>query len=155
MAGVSSKEVHTKDIRLDKQELCRRYSHYGELSGVCARSGAATGNTIDHIIELQMIVEALKDDMTPEYTRDTWLKNLRKVSNNVHNLQKLSTRENQDKNQAIRGWLDNYWPSKSATVYFGPNNKWVRQMKTAWENLRSEFEKEHLGGLAQTIDEMI
>ena len=155
MAGVGSKQVHASDIRLDKHELCRRYSHYGELSGVCARSGAVTGNTIDHIIELQMIVKALQDDETPEYTRDTWLKNLRKVSNSVSNLQKLSRRDNQAKNQAIRGWLRNYWPSQSATEYFGPNHKWVRQMKTAWEKLRPEFEKTRLGGLAQTIDDMI
>jgi len=155
MAGVSSKHVHTDDIRLEKHELCRRFNHYSELSGVCARSGAVTGDTIDHIIELQMIVKALQDDMTPRYTRDTWLKNLRTVSNSVDNLQRLSTRDNQAKNQAIRGWLKHYWPSKSATEYFGPNNKWVRQMKTAWENMRPEFERKHLGGLAQTIDDMI
>jgi len=142
MAGVSSKEVYTRDIRLDKQELRRRYSHYGELSGVCAQSGAVTGNAIDHIIKLQMIVKALKDDMTPKYTRDMWLDDLRKVSNDVHNLQKLSTRENQDKNQAIRRWLDTL-------------GQWVTQMKTAWKNLKPEFEKENFGGLAQTIDKMI
>ena len=154
MAGVSSKQVHTGVVRLEKHDLCQKYSHFGELSGVCARSGAVTGNTIDHIIELQMIVKALQDDRTPEYTRDSWLKNLRKVSNSVNNLQELSSRDNQAKNQAIRGWL-NYWPSQSATEYFGPNNKWVRQMKTAWEKLRPEFENSHLGGLAQTIDDMI
>ena len=71
MAFSSKQVVHTEDIRLDKAELCRRYSHYGQLSGVCSQRGAVTGNEIDHIIELQMIVKALRDEMTPEYTRDT------------------------------------------------------------------------------------
>jgi len=152
---MSSKEVSSSDcIRLDKRKLCQKYSHYRELSEVCPQSGAATGNVIDHIIELQMIVKALKDDMTPQYTRDTWLEDLREVSNNVKNLQELSTRENQDKNQAIRMWLDNYWPLKSAKKCLGANNTWVRQMKTAWKNLKPEFEKK-FPGLAQTIDKMI
>ena len=77
------------------------------------------------------------------------------MSNSVHNLQKLSHRDNHLKNQAISGWLKNYWPSQSATEYFGPGNKWVKQMKTAWDEMRPEFDRAHLGGLAQTIDEMI
>ena len=152
---LTSKEATTGHIRLKKNQLCRRYKHYGKMSGVCSEHTNESGNNIDHIIELQIIVKALEHCAT-EYKRKKWMKDLRSVSNNVNNLQPLSVQENDAKGAAVKKWLAQ-WPQKSATECFrgADEEKFLNQMEKAWSKLKPEFRRKNLKCLSQTIEKMI
>lgn len=127
------------------------------MSGACSNwhgHNRPDDKSIDHIIELQIIVKALEHCST-EYTRRTWIKALRSVSNNVNNLQPLSVKENGVKREAVERWLAQ-WPQKPAEKYFtGSEEKYLNQMKEAWKKLKPEFRRKKLSCLSKTIEEMI
>ena len=129
------------------------------MSGVCSNShgnNRPDDESIDHIIELQILVKAL-EHCSAEYTRKTWIKALRSVSNNVNNLQPLSVKENGAKREAVERWLAQWQQfEKPAVKYFaGSEEKYLKQMKEAWKKLKPEFRRKKLRCLSKTIEEMI
>lgn len=112
---------------------------------------SAGQDSIDHVIELQMIVAALNSNRC-KYSGREWATNLANYFNQPHNLKPMPRHENEQKGIAVHKYLE------KGLGALAPHEKhWIKKIRTHWSQLRSDryLEEAQLHCFKKSLNEVL